>query len=108
MDYLDLLGELNFNWKYKNYELRSRPQTLARINPEDKNVTIDFVKWVNDDEKPYCFSMAYFEKDREGYELKFVGDRPFEHIEEEDLAVCWSALKMASDLLNNWFRLYRL
>ena len=37
--------ELNFNWKYKDYELRACPKTLARLNKEDQNETIDLIKW---------------------------------------------------------------
>lgn len=103
---LDLLGELSFNWKYKDYELRACPPSLARLKPEDKNTTIDFIKWFNTNEKPYCISIAYFVKTNEGYDLKFVGDRPFEHIDSEDLSVCWCALKMASNLLNSWQLIY--
>jgi len=107
MELFNLTGELDFNWKYKDYELRACPTSLARLNPDDKNTTIDFVKWFRpaDGKKPYCFSIAYFVKDNEGYDLKFVGDRPFKYIEEEDLLVCWTALKMASGLLNNWHSL---
>ena len=45
MELFNLTGELDFNWKYKDYELRACPTSLARLNPDDKNTTIDFVKW---------------------------------------------------------------
>jgi hypothetical protein len=110
MDFIDLVGELNFNWKYKNYELRACPPSLVKLNSEDKNTTIDFVKWSGPitDENRCCVSIAYFVKTNDGYDLKFVGNRPFEHIESEDLPLCWDALKMASNLLNSWQNLYRL
>ena len=109
MEIFDLIGELDFNWKYKNYELKACPLSLARLTPEDKNTTIDFVKWsgpITDTDR-HCFSIAYFVKTNEGYDLKFVGNRPFNHIDSEDLAVCWDALKMASNLLNSWQALCR-
>ena len=109
MDCLDLIGELNFNWKYKDYELRACPSCLVKLNPNDKNITIDFVKWLFDyeNEEKRCISIAYFVKTKEGYDLKFVGNRPFEHVESEDLAVCWAALEMAYNLLNSWQALYQ-
>ena len=39
--HLDLLGELDFNWKYKDYELRACPASLIRLSPDDKNTTIN-------------------------------------------------------------------
>ena len=108
MEFFDLIGELNFNWKYKNYELRACPSSLARVNPEDRNTTIDFIKWsgpITDSDR-CCISIAYFVKTNSGYDLKFTGSHPFDHVESEDLAVCWDALKMAHNLLNNWKALY--
>ena len=109
MKLFDLTGELDFNWKYKNYELRACPPSLVKLDSEEKNTTIDFVKWSGPvtDENRCCISIAYFVKTYDGYNLKFVGNRPFEYIESEDLLVCWNALKMASNLLNNWQALYR-
>ena len=109
MNFLDLLGELDFNWKYKDYELRACPASLIRLSPDDKNTTINFIKWSGPvtDKKRFCISIAYFIKGNEGYNLHFVGDRPFEHIANEDLAICWDALKMASNLLNSWKALYQ-
>ena len=102
MEITNLTGELNFNWKYKNYELRACPPSLVKLNSEDKNTTIEFIKWNGDT----CFTLAYFLKGNGGYDLKFVGDRPFEHIENNDLLSCWKALKMAYNLLINWQNLY--
>ena len=78
---------LEFSFKYKDYELRACPKRLARFSPEEPNETIDFVKWNKSEDKPYCFSLAFFERYSEGYRLKFVGDRPFEYIDKKDLIV---------------------
>lgn len=96
--------KLEFSWKYKDYELRACPKRLARFNANEPNETIDFVKWTtNSDGAEYCFSLAYWSKDSEGYDLKFVGDRPFKDIEPEDLEIVWKALRVAQKVLDSWF-----
>lgn len=94
---------LSFNFKHKDYEIRSCPRRLARFSGDEVDETIDFVKWERDGEKQYCFSLAYFERYGEGYRLKFVGDRPFEYIEKEDLPTIWSVLKSAQEILDKFF-----
>lgn len=95
---------LIMSFKYKDYELRACPKHLARFSPEEKNTTIDFVKWNTDSTgRKYCFSLAYFVRDSEGYDLRFVGSRPFEYIADEDVKIVWSALKHAQEILNEFF-----
>lgn len=82
--------ELNFNWKYKDYELRACPKILARLNKEDQNETIDLIKWgAHNDGEKYCFSLAYWKRGSEGFDLSLVGSRVFEYIDEEDLEIVW-------------------
>lgn len=96
--------KLEFSWRYKDYELRACPKKLARFNANEPNETIDFVKWTtNSDGAEYCLSLAYWCKNSEGYELKFVGDRPFKDIESEDLEIVWKALRVAQKVLDAWF-----
>lgn len=101
--------ELNFKWRYKDYELRACPRTLARLNEEDKNETIDLIKWDrhDDNNKEYCFSLAYWERDKEGYDLTLVGSRIFEYIDEEDLEEVWKQLKVAQKMLDAFFEATR-
>ena len=96
---------LEFSFKYKNYEIRACPKHLARFSPDEKNVTIDFVKWDKSasTDKAFCFSLGYFRRNSEGYYFNFVGDRPFRHIEPEDLGVIWSVLKSAQEILDKFF-----
>lgn len=93
--------ELNFNWKYKNYELRACPKHLVKFNDDDKNETIDFVKW-NDDHTS-CFSLAYWIKNKERYDLTIVGNRAFEYIEDEDIDIVWTHLKAAQKILDAYW-----
>lgn len=95
---------LEFFFKYKDYELRACPKHLARFSPDEKNETIDFVKWAtNENGRKYCFSLAHFVRDSEGYYLKFVGSRMFEYVPAEDVEILWSALKYAQEILDKFF-----
>ena len=95
---------LEFSFKYKDYEIRACPKHLVRLSPGEKNETIDFVKWyVNDEGNRCCFSLGYFKRNSEGYYFNFVGSRPFEYIEREDLEIIWSILKQAQKILDIFF-----
>lgn len=103
----ELKAHLEFIWKYKNYELRACPKRLARFDPDEQNETIDLVLWQKDSKvKDYCFSLAYFKKDSEGYYLKFVGNRPFQYIAEEDVPYVWKALNAAQTVLDAFFDIF--
>ena len=93
--------EFNITWKYKDYELRK----TAPLN--DVEPYWELVKWNQYRGKATCFTFAYFKKDSEGWELKFVGNRPFEYIDTEDLFTIWEALKMTDTTLNNYFKINR-
>ena len=97
-------ANLEFSWKYKDYELRACPKRLARFSPDEENVTIDLIKWdENWDGKRFCYSLAYFVRKSDGYELYFVGNRPFEDIPTEDVLEVWEALKTAQAVLDAFF-----
>lgn len=97
--------ELDFSFKYKDYEIRACPIHLARFSPEEKNETVDFVKWeIDSTGRKYCFSLAYFERNSEGYHLHFVGSRMFEYIASEDVKVLWRALEQAQEILDKFFK----
>lgn len=97
---------LEFGWKYKCYELRACPKHLARLSPDEPNETIDLVKWTEDgDGRSFCYSLAYFVRYSEGYYLRFVGDRPFQNIEKEDVPIVWSALHAAQTILDTFWAL---
>ena len=96
--------KLEFSWKYEDYELRACPTRLVRFKDDEPNSTIDFVKWqTGADGKRSCFSLAYWRRDDEGYELKFVGGRPFVYIEPEHIEIIWKALRVAQKVLDAWF-----
>lgn len=97
-------SKLEFSRKIGNIELRACPTTLARLHDDDPNETIDIVMWQKDSHgKPYCFSIAYWKRDDEGYELKFVGARPFLYVDDSRIPELWEAMKEAQNVLDAWF-----
>ena len=97
-------SDLEFSWKYKDYELTACPKRLARFSEDEKNETIDLVKWCESWEgQRLCYSLAYFIRESEGYDLRFVGNRPFEDIDAEDVPKVWEALKTAQAVLDAFF-----
>ena len=94
---------LNFSLKFKDYELRACPKHLARLSPDEKNETIDLVKWHGEGDKRYCFSLGFFRRNDEGYGFTFVGERMFKYIESEDVPIIWKALRYAQAILNKFF-----
>lgn len=95
---------LDFNIKFKDFELRACPKRLARFSDDEPNETIDLVKWLSDESgRRFCYSLAYFKRDSEGYKLIFVGRRPFEDIPKADVANVWTLLEMAQNVLDEFF-----
>lgn len=44
----------------------------------------EIVRWYqHEDEKRYCITLALWNKTLEGYEVKFISERPFEYIQNE-------------------------
>ena len=96
--------KLEFSRKIGNIELRACPLTLARLNDDDPNTTIDIVMWQKDSKgKPYCFSIAYWKRDKEGYYLHFVGARPFLYVDDSRVPELWKAMQEAQKVLDAWF-----
>lgn len=95
--------ELNFNWKYKDYELRAVPKGLVRTNDSDPNHTIELLKWTKDDKSRYCFTIAYWVLRKEGYELRHVYGRMFEYVRMEDLEPIWIKMIEAQQVLDEYW-----
>lgn len=99
--------ELNFNWKYKDYELRACPKRLVKFSEYEQNETIDFIKWQTSkkDGERYCFSLAYWKRGKDGFDLRLVKTRAFDEIDEEDLAIIWKQLHIAQLVLDKFWEL---
>ena len=93
------MTDFEFHWKYGDFEIN------VSHNLSTKLPYIDLVKWVypDDNKKPYCYSLAYYEWNDEGGELHFVGNRPFEDIAEVDLTPIWKQLWLACKMLQDWY-----
>mgnify|MGYP004003389163 FL=1 len=69
----------------------------------------EIVKWENGyvregEEHPlYCYSLAYWEKDEEGWNLTFFGDRPFDiSLEHDDM---WELMKHTQGILDYYVQI---
>lgn len=97
------MSKLKFNWRWKDYELRATPQRLVRLDEDEPNETIDFLKYYRYGDKELCYSIGYFwyNTHEPCWELKFVGDR-FKDIASDDLLIVWKYLIAAYDVLTEW------
>lgn len=89
--------QLNFNWQYKNYEIREFESNASGLR------SLELIKWKEDSPQRCCFVLAYFVCGKEDYYLKFVGERPFDYIDLSDLVEIWRGLAMAQTKLNLYF-----
>ena len=63
------------NFRIDNLELRSCGEHLLSVKP---HTTCEIVKWKKSGLKEYCYVVAYWKRNKEGFDLQFVGDRPFD------------------------------
>jgi len=63
------------------------------------NNKYELVKWQECEGKEYCYVIAFFDKDKEGYDMSTVGDRFFE---DKD---AWVVGKYALEFLNAIFEI---
>jgi hypothetical protein len=72
-----------------------------RLISGEKNYNI--LRWFErEDGSEYCYVLAYFIKSSEGYDLKFVGPRPFE-VENKDLF--WALINYGQKVIDAEFEL---
>lgn len=87
----------NFTWDYKNYSFRAVTKNL-NISNSKTNETIELVRSNNG----IVFTIAYWIKSSDGYDLKFVGNRMFEYINSEDIVSIWEMLKICQMILDDF------
>lgn len=86
-----------FNFRVKDLEVRSCDENLLTDGKHDK---AEIVKWAEGtDKNKYCFTVAYWEKSKEGYNLLFVGGRPF----DEDSMLFMKLAKQGQQMLDAAF-----
>lgn len=88
-----------FNWKFKDYEIRTRNSLAA--TSEKSFPYVELVKWDTSGNKNYCYTLAYFHYDKQepDVELRFIGERPFENIAEIDIQPVWKQLWLAGAMM---------
>ena len=88
---------LEFNKDIGPYTIRAVSEKLFYMNHE----TIELIKNLNTDRGAYM-TLAYWEKNSDGYKLRFVSDRPF-MIENQYILEIWNTLKLAQLTLNEFW-----
>lgn len=83
------------NWQKGDYEIRTT-EALGGGKPYVELVKTE----MSNSGRKTCFTLAYFHVDRDGAELHFVGDRPFEYLAKLDLSEIWYELWMTQLILN--------
>jgi len=86
---------MKFNCKIDELELRSCNEYLTLSGVHDG---AEIVKW-DSDGKAYCYTLAYWKRGEEGYDLLFVGNRPFE-VNQKDF---WFLANQGQKLLTEYF-----
>lgn len=97
---------LVFEMRVGDYECHACPKRLVRLDENDQDETVDFVRYTKSaDGHEYFYSIGFFRfNDREEiWELRFVGDR-FLEIPDEDIRTVWRMLKAAYLCLEEWSR----
>lgn len=90
----------NFNWEFKNFAIRTVHQDFKdRNSPLRKNCPVELIKYF-DDEHSSCYVVAWFERDEEGYELHFIGNRPMVDIDADEIKSIWVQLQAAQKMLD--------
>ena len=73
-----------------------------RSTPTRSEIAYELVQWQGDLPET-CIVVAFIEKGREGYNIKFIGDRPFHH--SVDQSVLWPLLKFGQTYCDALFEL---
>ena len=83
-----------FNFRVEDMEVRSCGEHLLL---EGEHNRAEIIKWQKDvkDKKEFCYTVAYWKKTKEGYDLLFVGERPF----KVDKDIFWQLAEQGQKLL---------
>ncbi|MEA1980882.1 MAG: hypothetical protein U9N54_07910 [candidate division Zixibacteria bacterium] len=69
-------------------------------NYNKKYELVQWKKWGDHENGEFRFVLAFYNKGSEGYEISFVGDRPFK---VEDTNLLWKMLKFGQNVCNAEF-----
>ena len=85
-------GVFDFHWRFGCFE-------IATVREKYTN---DRFRYDNDSAIRRAIP-AWWIRDDEGYELHFVGGRPFRDISPEEMAMIWPQLQAAQTMLDAYF-----
>jgi len=89
---------MKFNLRIEDLEVRSCGKHL--LSDSERN-RAEIVKWANDTrKKEYCWTVAYWNKGKEGYDLQFVGGRPFDVDSKLFMKLAKQGQQMLDDAFN--------
>ena len=72
---------------------------------QSKNCTPEIVRWAPDADSErgeFCYTLMFFDREREGYNARFIGSRPFDY---GDSTALWNLMTYAQRLLDAKFAL---
>lgn len=89
---------MEFHFTNGDLELRSTNDNLVGSK---KHTTAEIVQWDKDknSDDRYCWTVAHWRKDSEGFYLVFVGSRPF--AEKLDRDSFWELARKGDRILND-------
>lgn len=90
--------DFNFDWKYKEFEIRTK-------TPQHCGVPllpyVELIKWINP-EKTEHIVLAHYKLTSEGGEWCFAGQRPFHELRKTDITPIWKQLWICAELFDDW------
>ena len=85
-----------FEWEYKDYAVRT-------THGFDGGPYVELVHWETDGHgRKHCYTIAYWYKGDEGWDLRFVGDRMLE-LSKLHIECIWPQLCAAQIMLQAWY-----
>ena len=79
--------------RYKDYEFKTVDAYLTRGWGLE---TVELRKWDED----HCFTLLYWQKAKDGFDITFVGERVFNEIPEEDIIEIWRIMSLIQKYLD--------
>lgn len=78
------------------------PINIRRGNLEVRwtQTSPEIIEWCEEEGKEeYCYTLAWWREDKEGFQMEFCGSRPFKLL-HEDAQNFWKLCKVADHVLN--------
>lgn len=106
---------LSFSFRLGDIELRTKSLweidgatgKYAETNELDMKSPAEVVKWFdkgkNADGKETCYTLLYWIRDSEGYDMRFVGNRPFIELTADEISTLWPIMDAMQKFLDALF-----